>query len=61
MHTASHHSSGKHKIKVAGIMISEEAGASAIKNHLAVQMVMEGANKDSKQGGTFDVREWGKH
>ncbi|KAG1658766.1 hypothetical protein FOA52_001308 [Chlamydomonas sp. UWO 241] len=50
--------SGHHKVKISAIIISEEAGMAGVRNDLAVNMVMEGANKNSD--GNFDIRTWGR-
>ena len=46
--------SGKHKVKIAAVIISEEGGEGGLKNWAAVQMVMEGANN----GTAFEIRAW---
>jgi len=43
-------SSGKHKIKVAGIMISEEGGEEGVKNWAAVEMVHDTASSTAGKG-----------
>lgn len=51
-------SSGKHKIKIAGIMISEEGGSEGLKNGMAIDMVMEGMSSGNDAQTSFDMRTW---
>ena len=52
-------SSGGHKIKIAGIMVSEEGGSEGLKNNMAIDMVMEGMSVDNSSHKNFDMRAWG--
>jgi hypothetical protein len=51
-------SSGKHKVKIAGIMVSEEGGGEGVKNHMAIDMLMEGVSSNSTRGNAFDITTW---
>ena len=53
-------SSGGHKIKIAGIMVSEEGGSEGLKNGMAIDMVMEGMSADNSSHKNFDMRMWGR-
>ncbi|GAX74287.1 hypothetical protein CEUSTIGMA_g1736.t1 [Chlamydomonas eustigma] len=53
-------SSGKHKVKIAGITISEEGGGEGIKNNMAIDMVMEGVSKEGSSTAEFDMKTWGR-
>ena len=50
--------SGGNKVKVAGIMVSEEGGEGGVGNWGAVEMAHDGANWGEKESGTFDIRGW---
>ena len=51
-------SSGGHKIKIAGIMVSEEGGSEGLKNNMAIDMVMEGMSSGNDAQKSFDMRTW---
>ena len=54
-------SGGKHKVKIAGLTISE-GGGDGLKNNLAIDMVMEGISAGNTTEGhkNFEMRTWGR-
>lgn len=49
-------SSGKHKIKIAGIVVSE--GGEGIRNHMAVDMTAEGTSVLQAEHAQFEINKW---
>ena len=50
----------KHKVKIAGVTISEEGGAEGLKNNMAIDMVMEGVSAGNTSHKNFEMRTWGR-